>query len=195
MRYIWGLMGLCFLASCANRADSSAVTSAKPAQIHMQSANSNAFNTSFTRLLDAYFMASAFMVDQQYALADSAVYQIRTASDSLQLTALQADSTVLTTARSYAAGISAESDGFLGEKDPQEKIVAFRLISDQLYDLIRTVRYDREKIYHPYCDDVFNGQGASWLSRSRNALNPYDPKLRDCIILHDSIDFTIQTFP
>jgi hypothetical protein len=59
-----------------------------------------------------------------------------------------------------------------------------------LYDLIRTVRYDRLLIYYNYCPMAFNDQGANWLSNSPEIRNPYIPKkMITCGEIKDSIDF------
>ncbi|MFM9735850.1 hypothetical protein, partial [Streptomyces niveiscabiei] len=76
----------------------------------------------------------------------------------------------------YKMGIAAELKGLLGEKDREEKRKAFQMASEQLYDFIRTVQYDREVVYHEYCPMAFNDQGATWLSNSSDIKNPYLPK-------------------
>jgi hypothetical protein len=78
----------------------------------------------------------------------------------------------------------------LGEKTLEGKRKSFQMISDQLYDLVRTVRYDRSVIYHDYCPMAFNDQGANWLSNTRDIRNPYIPKkMINCGEVKDSIDF------
>ena len=42
-----------------------------------------------------------------------------------------------------------------------------------MYDLIRTVRYDQEVVYHQFCPMAFNDAGAYWLSGTADIKNPY----------------------
>jgi Cu(I)/Ag(I) efflux system membrane fusion protein len=52
------------------------------------------------------------------------------------------------------------SEGIIGEKDLEAKRKEFQMISEAMYDLTRTIRYDQQKIYHQYCPMAFNDAGA-----------------------------------
>ncbi|MFZ8360711.1 hypothetical protein ACO1LX_20280, partial [Staphylococcus aureus] len=71
-------------------------------------------------------------------------------TDSLSLHGLGGASAVKATAVTYKMGLAAELKGLLGEKDREEQRKAFQMASEQLYDFIRTVQYDREVVYHEY---------------------------------------------
>ncbi len=48
------------------------------------------------------------------------------------------------------------------------------MITDELYSLIRTVRYDGSTIYHMRCPNAFNDSSeAYWLSPVNKISNPY----------------------
>jgi Cu(I)/Ag(I) efflux system membrane fusion protein len=65
------------------------------------------------------------------------------------------------------------------------------MISDNMYDLVRTVRYDRAAIYHQYCPMAFNDAGGYWLSSSSDIKNPYyGKKMLTCGEVKDTLDFT-----
>ena len=73
------------------------------------------------------------------------------------------------------------------------------MLSGELYDLIRTVRYDRETIYHIRCPMAFGDSAeAYWLSNSSKIVNPYlgknhpsyKNKMLGCGELVDSLDFS-----
>jgi hypothetical protein len=109
--------------------------------------------------------------------------------DSLPLSELMPDSMVITTAQSYVDGISAELMGLRGETSSLGRKRSLQMISDQLYDLVRTIRYTGDKIYYWYCATSFDDQGAGWLSRDRGSVtNPYLDK-GDCGEIKDSVDF------
>jgi hypothetical protein len=119
-----------------------------------------------------------------------AAKSLMVSADSLKLGELKADSNIVNTARIYSQGISSELKGLLGEKDLEAKRKSFQMVSDQLYDLIRTVRYDQAIVYHDYCPMAFNDQGANWLSNTAGIRNPYIPKkMITCGEVKDSIDF------
>lgn len=73
------------------------------------------------------------------------------------------------------------------------------MISDAMYDLVRTVNFDRQIIYHQHCPMAFNdSEGAYWLSNSRAVINPYlgkkHPKYKAAMLacgeVTDSLDFS-----
>ena len=48
------------------------------------------------------------------------------------------------------------------------------MISEGLYNLVRTVKYDRQKLYHQHCPMAFNDEEeAWWISNSNKIENPY----------------------
>lgn len=178
-----------FLTACGNR-DEKAKEPAQPQAPLTKSANSDAFNQSFGQLLaDYYSLKENFIAEKDSGIAQSA-RSLMVSADSLQLDELMADSNIVSTARTYTLGISAELKGLLGEKGLEEKRKSFQMVGDQLYDLIRTVQYDRAVVYHDYCPMAFNDQGANWLSNTAEIRNPYIPKkMLTCGEVKDSIDF------
>jgi Fe-S oxidoreductase len=113
-----------------------------------------------------------------------------TDADSLKLGELKADSAIVLTARSGAESMSDELKGLLGEKVIEEKRKSFYTLSEQLYDLIRTVQYDKGVVYHENCPAAFNNAGATWLSNVRDSKNPYLPVTKpDCGEVTDSLNF------
>jgi Cu(I)/Ag(I) efflux system membrane fusion protein len=155
-----------------------------------KSANSEAFNRSFEKLMaDYYTLKDNFIAEKDSGIAQSA-RSLMISADSLRLKELKADTTIIETAQTYTLGISSEIKGLLGEKNMDGKRKSFQVLSDQLYDLIRTVQYDRAIVYHDYCPMAFNDQGANWLSNSSEIRNPYIPKkMITCGEVKDSIDF------
>lgn len=177
------------LSACVT-GDERAKTEIQPRAPLSKNANSDVFNQSFGKLLEDYFALKDNFVAENESLINEYAAKLIIATDSLVLQELQADSNVVATAKTYTQGISAELKGLLGEKDLNNKRKSFQMIGDQLYDLIRTVQYDRAVIYHNFCPMAFNDQGANWLSNSREIRNPYIPKrMLSCGEIKDSIDF------
>ena len=178
-----------FLTACGNSEQKIKIENL-PQVALTQSANSDAFNLSFGKLLNDYYALKDNFVAEKDSLIAQSARSMMVSADSLKLGELKADSSILATALSYSLGISSELKGLLGEKNIIEKLKSFQIISDQLYDLIRTVKYDRSVVFHDYCPMAFNDQGANWLSNTSEIRNPYIPKkMITCGEVKDSIDF------
>ncbi|MBV9986947.1 MAG: DUF3347 domain-containing protein [Chitinophagaceae bacterium] len=177
------------LAACGS-SDEKAKVEEKPQGPLAKSANSAAFNESFGAVLaDYYALKESFVADSDTAV-DRNAKSLMLATDNLKLNELKGDTNIIATAKTYTEGISAELKGLLGEKDMEGKRKSFQMVGDQLYDLIRTVQYDRAVVYHQFCPMAFNDQGANWLSSYQDIRNPYIPKkMLTCGETKDSIDF------
>lgn len=179
---------LVILLSCNSQNDKMAPESG-PKQVALtKSANSPAFNNSFKELLNAYWgLKEAFIAEKDSGIAQSArAMMVR--ADSLKLSELKADSSLIFTARTYSEGISSELIGLLGEKEILFKRRSFQMVSDQLYDLIRTVQYDQLLLLHAYCNNAFDDQGAYWICLPEELKNPYLPKSATiCCEIKDTI--------
>lgn len=179
---------LILFTACAS--DEKGKISEQPQSPLTKSANSDAFNQSFGNLLKGYYALKDNFVEEKDSLITKSAKSLMASVDSLQLDKLNADSNIVATAITYTLGISSELKGLLGEKDMEAKRKSFQMVGDQLYDLIRTVQYDRAVVYHDFCPMAFNDQGASWLSNSSAIRNPYIPKkMLTCGEVKDSIDF------
>jgi Cu(I)/Ag(I) efflux system membrane fusion protein len=162
----------------------------KAAEPLSQSTNSSAFNQSFGQVMDSYYHLKDALVLSNDTLAKASANRIIGLADSVNLNELKADSSIVLMAKGYLDNISAEAKGLIGEKDIEGKRKSFQMISDNMYDLVRTVRYDRETIYHQYCPMAFNDAGAYWLSKTNDIKNPYfGRKMLTCGEVKDSLDF------
>ncbi len=146
----------------------------RPKQLALaKSENSPAFNISFKELVKAYWsLKDGFISEKDSVIAQSA-RTMKLAADSLKLYELKADSSLIFTASTYSEGISSELIGLLGEKQMLDKRRSFQMVSDQLYDLIRTVQFDQILLLHAYCPNAFDDQGAYWICESNDLKNPY----------------------
>ena len=189
MRRIF-LYGAVLVLTACGTADQKAPAERKPSVALSKSAKSDAFNLSFARLLADYYALKDNFIAEKDTSINTAARNMMVSADSLALTEMKADSNLIATAQTYSLGISSELKGLLGETTLDGKRRSFQMIGDQLYDLIRTVQFDRAVIYHMYCPTAFNDQGATWLNYSPEIRNPYIPKkMIDCGSVRDSIDF------
>jgi Protein of unknown function (DUF3347) len=177
------------------------VDAAPKQQALATSKNSEAFNDSFEKLLNSYFSLKEGLADYDTAKANAAAKEMIVFADSLKTSEIKGDSTgdIRKTAENYTGTISGSAKGLRGETDLIKKKREFQLLSEALYNLIRTVRYDRQKLYHQHCPMAFNDEEeAWWISNSNKIDNPYlgrkHPKykasMEGCGDITDSLDFS-----
>jgi hypothetical protein len=192
MQKLLFLLSALMIISC-NTQDQKAAQAAAPAIPSGTSANSATFNQSFKPALYAYFNLKDQFIAENIASIDSAAARMILSVDQIRIDSLRGDSSVALIARSFTGGITAELKGLLGEKELEAKRTSFQMIGEQFYDLIRSVQYDEEVIYHQFCPMAFNNEGAFWLSNSSEIRNPYLPKtMPGCGEVRDSIDLRIK---
>jgi hypothetical protein len=92
----------------------------------------------------------------------------------------------------------AEAMGIAGENTIEGKRRSFYTLSENLYNLVRTVHYDQQVIYHDKCPMAFNdSEEAYWLSNTKQIINPYLGRkhphyaggMVGCGSVEDSIDY------
>jgi len=161
--------------------------------------NSGPFNTAFAELMSDYYSLKDALVEWDTLKADQAAYILGQKADSLPMKDLKGDSSVIMTAQSLAASVGSEVKGFMGEKGIEAKRRSFNMLTDELYNLIRTVRYDGETIYHVRCPMAFkDSEEGYWLTNQAKIINPYlgkkhpvyKEKMLGCGEINDSLDFS-----
>ncbi len=101
---------------------------------------------------------------------------------------IKADTTLVQLAEQLKTTINGEIDQLTAEPGIAVKRKTFQSVSDHLYDLLRTVRYNGSKVYQQYCPMAFENTGAAWLSNSTEIQNPYfGNKMLTCGELRDSL--------
>lgn len=166
----------------------------------LASQNTAAFNQSFETLLASYDKLKMAFVEYDTVAANAAALQVASTAGDLKIQEIKGDSTgaIKETAASYSAaiGAAAKEIPILGELEKKKR--QFQTISDAMYNLVRTVKYDQQKIYRQHCPMAFNDEEeAYWLSTSDQVVNPYlgnkHPKYKatmlNCGDLADSLDF------
>lgn len=162
------------------------------------SKNTSAFNASFAGLMNDYFAIKDALVNWDTVKADQAAYVLAAKADSMPLGQLKADSDIVKTAQSLAVSISGEARGFSGETGYEGRRRSFNMLTDELYNLVRTVRYDGQTVYHIRCPMAFGDSAEGyWLSFTPSIINPYfgnkhpvyKAKMIGCGEITDSLDF------
>jgi hypothetical protein len=160
--------------------------------------NSSAFDQAFDGLMTSYFALKDALVDWDTLRADQAAEQVAAKADSLPVKTVKADSAIVLTAESLAASIDGEAKDLTVEKGIDGRRVSFNRLTGYLYDLIRTVKYDGQTIYHIRCPMAFGDSlEGFWLSNTAAIINPYlgrkhptyGAKMLGCGEVTDSLDF------
>ncbi len=192
------IVGVCVYFLFFNNSDEKKGEEAPKMQALIQGKNSEAFNKPFNVMLDGYFALQAALVNWDTAGVDSAANTLVSLSGKVPYDELKADTTIIATARSFSESVSAEALGIVGEPAIEGKRRSFYTLSENLYNLLRTVQYDQQVIYHDKCPMAFNdSEEAYWLSNSKEIVNPYLGKkhpryaggMVGCGSVEDSIDY------
>jgi hypothetical protein len=163
-----------------------------------QSKNSDAFNTPFNKMLDSYFDLKNALVEWDTSKASASANNLITLAAQVPYNNLKADTTIVATAKSFSESVIAEAKGVVGENTIEEKRRSFYTLSENLYNLLRTVHYDQQVIYHDKCPMAFNdAEEGYWISNTRSIVNPYLGKkhphyasgMIGCGSIEDSIDY------
>ncbi len=164
------------------------------------SSNSAAFTRSFSAVMDNYYKLSDAFVDWDTVAIRARSNKLAISVDSLHLKQLKADTAVVETAENLVQSILGEITGLNGETLMEEKKRELNMITDELYSLIRTVRYDGGVIYHMRCPIAFRDSSEGyWLSPNDKVVNPYmgknHPVYKDKMLgsgeVSDSIHFAV----
>ena len=159
----------------------------KPLEI---TANTSAFSGSFEKMLNTYYVLRDAFIKSDAGTVDLVASQFRFDVDTLIVKELKADPAIVSTAQSLKESISAEVKAMLKTPGLEEKRKSFQIISDAMYDLVRTVKYDKAMVYQLHCPMAFNNSGANWLSSKTEVVNPYfGDKMLHCGDVVDSVDF------
>jgi uncharacterized protein DUF3347 len=162
------------------------------------SKSSDAVNASFFILMNDYYAVKDALVDWDSTKANQAASVLQHYVDSLPLKDLKADTNVIATAQNFASSISSEAIGLIKETTIEKKRRSLNMLTDEVYNLIRTVKYDGAVVFHERCPMAFNdSEEGYWLSNSSKIQNPYlgnkhpkyKSKMVECGEVVDSVDF------
>ena len=177
---------------CSNNPDQEKVPEQKPVPLSI-SENSEPFNESFSKLLQSYYTLKDAFINADTSKVNSAAMQLKENADSLNVNEIKGDTSgmIRETAQYFTATISGSANAMAGENDINGKRRELNTITDALWSLTRTVKYDGQKVYYQFCPDALDNTGGYWLSDKIDTGNPY---MRDqekgCSQVNDSLDYS-----
>ena len=161
------------------------------------SKNPPAFNNSFDSLMNSYYNVKDALINWDSMKAGEEAKTLHGLALQLPLSSLKGDSNVILTAKNFAEALATESEALSAAKTIEDKRHAFSTLTDNLYSLINTVRYDNAVIYYDKCPMAFNGSDeAYWLSRDSAIVNPYlgnkHPKYKGSMVTCGDVEQTVD---
>jgi flagellar basal body-associated protein FliL len=166
------------------------------------SKHTDSFNQSMMAAMNSYYALTEAFVNWDTAKINSSLSEFKTPVDSIRIQEMQKDSAIYPTAQSQWESIKAEIVGMQADTGLYEKKEDLNSLSQQMFDLLRIVKYDAAKVFYQECPMALNNYetAAFWLSKegeSKKRRNPYlglyDPKygraMLTCGSTRDSINF------
>jgi hypothetical protein len=192
---IFSLVIICLLLVfkfCSNNPDQEKVAEQKPVPLSI-SQNSEPFNESFSKLLRSYYSLKDAFINADTSKVNSAATQLMQNADSLNVNEIKGDTSgmIRETAKYFASSISGSAKGVVAQSNIDEQRREFNVITDALWSLTRTVKYNGQKVYYQFCPSAFNSTGGYWLSDKIDQDNPYmGDKEKGCSQVNDSLDYS-----
>ena len=166
------------------------------------SKHSNSFNESMSNAMNSYYALTESFVNWDTTKINSSLAAFKTSVDSLHIQEMEKDSAIYPTVQSQWEVIKAEIAGMQADTALYEKRESLNMLSQQMFDLLRIVKYDAAKVYYQECPMALNNYESSafWLSTEgdpKKRRNPYlglhDPKygkaMLTCGATRDSINY------
>ena len=170
------------------------------------SEHSSDFNKSLAEMLTIYYQLTEAFVNWDTAGVIQHTASFKGSVDSLKLDEMKKDSAIYPTVESYWGMIRSEIDGMETDQDLYAKREDLNMLSQQVFDLLRIVKYDAATVYYHECPMALNNYETSafWLSSQGSdddRRNPYlglhDPKygkaMLKCGSTRDSVNFLVKT--
>lgn len=136
-----------------------------------QNKTDNEFKTHLTMIYEHYInLKSAFIKSDVEAIIAMAKEVQRELPNVEKASALLENKKVWVT---QSIKIESSINAILKVKDIEKQRIAFAVLSEALYQSIKTYGVLGMKSYYQYCPMALNGKGAYWLSLQEEIQNPY----------------------
>ncbi len=161
-----------------------------------KSKNTDSFNLAFDSVLSEYNKLKTAFINWDTITADKSAIALQRLLIYVPYEQLK-DDEVATKATSIAQNAADAMQVLLSQDSIADKRRIFYTVSESIYNLAKTVGYDKAIIYHKKCPMAFTGdQEGWWFSETKTIDNPYfgnkHPKYKnamlECGTVEDSID-------
>jgi hypothetical protein len=135
---------------------------------------SSSFNDSVNKALNDYYALSEAFVNWDTVAIRLRARQLQNSMNSIHFDEVKKDTAIYETAISYQEGFASELLSIITEPDITQKRINFNSFSQNLFDLLRTIRFDASKVFVQECPMAFNdSEPGIWLSNTSTIRNPY----------------------
>lgn len=135
---------------------------------------STAFNQSIGNTMEHYYALSEAFVNWDSAAVTTHAADLKGSVDRIAFAEIQKDTLIYQTALTYKEPAQKSIDIISGNTTLDKKRLAFNSLSQNMYDLMRTIKYDNGTIYVQQCPMAFNDtETGTWLSKTEGIRNPY----------------------
>ncbi len=163
------------------------------------SQHSDTFNTNVNKVMASYAALTEDFINWDSAAAAKEASILGQNLNNMNFNELKKDTVIYQTATSYLDNFKTDIRTMETAPGIVKKREAFNSLSQNLYDLLRTIHYDGSKMYLQECPMAFNNETTpgTWLSPNAAIRNPYmglhHPKygkaMMTCGNTKDSINF------
>ena len=160
--------------------------------------HSGEFNKSIAMVVTQYLsLKEAFVNADTFKIKDEEKKLIASV-DSIKIDELKKDTTgIFQSAQLLIGDIRSNADAILKETDITEMRQDFRMVSENLFPLLKTIHYEGVKLFWQNCPMAFGeGKDASWISNTEEIINPYlgknHPEFKGTMLHCGEIKDTIQ---
>lgn len=160
--------------------------------------HSGEFNQSVGALVTQYLSLKEAFVNGDTVKIKEQGKKLLAAIDSIKIDELKKDTTgIFQSAQLLIGDIKSNADAILKETDITEMRQDFRMVSENLFPLLKTIHYEGVKLYWQNCPMAFGeGKDANWISNTREIINPYlgknHPEFKGTMLHCGEIKDTIQ---
>lgn len=152
------------------------------------SKHSEAFNLSLEKVLTAYYQLTGDFVSADTNRIAQSAAGLKTVLDSLKIDELKVDTLIWQTALQPYENTKAELAAIIADPSLAEKKASLNILSNELFTLLSTVRYDLAKLYWQECNAAFGeDKPGNWISKTEQSVNPYGQK--DCAEIKTTLNF------
>ncbi len=170
----------CFLIACGGKNNSSSastdsVAPPPPDAVPLTVGADNVeANNAFHEVMLQYVAVHDALVNWDEAKATEAAKNLSNSISKFPFDDLKADDVVVSTAKSLMENVKAGTEKIVTNKTIEQKRRAFASVSDNLYNVARTIQYSKEPLYKVTCPMAFNDEeSANWISKIDKVVNPY----------------------
>ena len=160
--------------------------------------HSSEFNKSIGNVITQYLSLKDAFVNADTLKIKDAEKKLIAAIDSIKIDELKKDTTgIFQSAQLLIGDIRSNAEAIVKETDITEMRQDFRMVSENLFPLLKTIHYEGVKLYWQNCPMAFGeGKDASWISNTEEIFNPYlgknHPEFKGTMLHCGEIKDTIQ---